>query len=203
MGIKAVIWDVGGVLVRTEDYTSRDQLAANLGFTRMELEELVYGLESGRLAQLGEISVEEHWRNILRVLDLKPDRLKDLQESFWGGDSLDTELIDYIRSLRREYKTGLLSNAFPDLRPMVESVWKIADAFDKMIISSEVGLMKPDTRIYRLAVRQLGIKPSEGVFIDDFLRNIHAARSVDLHAIHFTSPSQAIDSLEELLGRGG
>ena len=52
MAIKAVIWDVGGVLVRTEDYRSREQLALSLGMDRLELEELVYGLDSGRRAQL-------------------------------------------------------------------------------------------------------------------------------------------------------
>lgn len=202
MAIKAVIWDVGGVLVRTEDYTLREQLAQSLGMSRLELEEHVYGLESGKRVQLGEIPADEHWANVLRSLDLGAGRLRDFQKRFWGGDYLDVELIDYIRSLRRTYKTGLLSNAFPDLRPMAVEKWKFADAFDEMIISAEVGLMKPDARIYHLAVKKLGVEPPEAVFLDDFLHNVEGARAVNMHAVHFKNPAQAKNALEKILRVG-
>jgi epoxide hydrolase-like predicted phosphatase len=200
MAIKAVIWDVGGVLVRTEDYRSREQLALSLGMDRLELEELVYGLESGRRAQLGEIPLDDHWNNVLQALNLKSEKLRDFQEGFWGGDRLDVELIEYIRSLRANYKTGLLSNAFSDLRRMAEDVWKFADAFDEMIISAEVGLMKPDARIYKLAADQLGIEPSEAVFLDDFTHNVAGAQAVNMHAVHFKNPAQAKRDLGAILG---
>jgi HAD superfamily hydrolase (TIGR01549 family) len=202
MNIKAVIWDVGGVLVRTEDYSSREQLAKRLGYSRLELEDLVYGLESGRRAQLGEIPLERHWENVLQFLGLGSEELGDFQNRFWAGDYLDSELIDFIRSLRRTCKTGLLSNAFSDLRYLATQVWKIADAFDQMIISAEVGLMKPDARIYQLAVRRLGVQPAEAVFIDDFIHNVEAARMVNLLAIHFKTPTQTKESLAKILRDG-
>jgi epoxide hydrolase-like predicted phosphatase len=202
MSIKAVIWDVGGVLVRTEDYTSREELARSLGISRLELEDLVFGLDSGKRAQLGEISIEEHWDKVRRELGLKPDELPALKDRFWGGDYLDIELVDYIRSLRGEYKTGLLSNAFSDLRYMATQVWKFTDAFDHMIISAEVGMMKPDVRIYQLAVDRLGVAPSEAVFIDDFMHNVDGARLAGLQAVHFRKPDQARQALTKILNDG-
>jgi epoxide hydrolase-like predicted phosphatase len=202
MTIKAVIWDVGGVLVRTEDYTSRQELASSLGISRLELEDLVFGLDSGRRAQLGEISHEEHWENLRLELGLASDEVPAFKESFWGGDYLDVDLVDYIRSLRGQYTTGLLSNAFSDLRYMATQVWKFADAFDQMIISAEVGLMKPDERIYQLAVDRLDVAPFEAVFIDDFLHNVEGARSAGLKAVHFQKPAQAKDELAGILNAG-
>lgn len=202
MGIQAVIWDLGGVLLRTEDYAPRQALAQRYGMTREEIEEFVFSGESGDRAQTGEISVEQHWENQRARLGLSPAELQAFRDQFWGGDRLDTDLVAYIRRLRESYKTGLLSNAFSDLRRVVTETWKFADAFDEMIISAEVGLVKPDPRIYHLALERLGVTPEAAVFIDDFSRNVDGARAVNLKAIHFKDPQQACAELEDLLNGG-
>jgi epoxide hydrolase-like predicted phosphatase len=202
MAIKAVIWDLGGVILRTEDFSSRQALADRMGKPRAELEDLVFNGDSGDRAQLGEISVDEHWENIRRRLGLDAAGISEFQFQFWGGDQLDVELVDTIRSLRGRYKTALLSNAFSDLRQVVTSLLNFSDAFDEMIISSELHLMKPDPRIYQLALQRLGVAAQEAVFIDDILQNVEGARSQGINTIHFRQRSQALDELEQVL-KGG
>jgi HAD superfamily hydrolase (TIGR01509 family) len=68
-----------------------------------------------------------------------------------------------------------------------------------MVISAEVRIVKPDPRIYHLALDQLGVAPEAAVFIDDYARNVEAARREKLYAIHFKDPGQARRQLEELL----
>jgi epoxide hydrolase-like predicted phosphatase len=199
MAIRAVIWDMGGVLLRTENYTSREKLARRLNLSRNDLEELVFWGESGRLAQLGEITIDQHWENLRRKFDLSHQSMVDFKEEFWGGDQVDMELIDYIRGLRSCYKTGLLSNAFSNLRQVISEVWKFDDVFDEMIISAEEGLVKPDDRIYSLALERLGVSAEEAVFIDDFSQNIEGARLLNIRTIHFKSSQQVLAELEELL----
>jgi epoxide hydrolase-like predicted phosphatase len=202
MAIKAVIFDLGGVLLRTEDFSSRQALADRMGKPLAELENLVFNGDSGDRAQLGEISVDEHWENIRRMLGLDAAGISEFQRQFWEGDQLDVELVDAIRSLRGRYKTGLLSNAFSDLRQVVTSIFQISDAFDEMIVSSELHMMKPDPRIYQAALQRLGVAAEEAVFIDDLLDNVEGALSQGLHAIHFRQRSQALGELERLL-KGG
>jgi len=202
MGIQAVIWDLGGVLLRTEDYAPRRALAQRYSMTLGELEDFVYSGESGDRAQRGEISVEQHWENLRARLGLSPAEFQAFRDQFWGGDRLDTDLVAYIRQLHGDFKTGLLSNAFSDLRRLVAETWKFADVFDEMIISAEVGLVKPDPRIYHLALDRLGVAPEAAVFIDDFSRNIEGARRVKLNAIHFKDLQQARHELESLLNGG-
>lgn len=202
MPIRAVIWDLGGVLLRTEDFTSRQALADRMGKPRFELENLVFDNDSGDRAQLGEISVDEHWENIRRILGLDEAGIGEFRWQFWEGDRLDVALVDYIRSLRGRYKTGLLSNAFSDLRRVVTSTLKISDAFDEMVISAEIHLMKPDPRIYQYALQRLGVAPQEAVFIDDIWRNVEGARSLGMYAIHFRGTTQARADLEQLLNGG-
>ena len=199
MAIRAVIWDLGGVLVRTEDNRSRDRLAERYGMNRSQVEELVYGHEAGKRAQRGEVSYEDHWEYLRQQLSLAPEKLGEFQQAFWGGDRMDRGLIDYIRSQHGRYKTALLSNAFTDLRRMITDEWKIGDAFDELVISAEIGVMKPDPQIYQIALERLGVAAPEAVFIDDFERNVVAAKALNMHAIRFKNAVQIRADLETLL----
>lgn len=199
MPIRAVIFDLGGVLLRTEDRAPREQLARSLGMTYDELSQLIFNSESARSATLGKITKQAHWVKVRDMLKLSRDEFTRVSPAFWGGDKMDENLIAYLRSLRSKYRTALLSNAWDDLRENIESRWKIADAFDEIIISSEIGIAKPDPLIYRIALERLGVDPEEVVFVDDFIENVEAARSVGMIGIHFTSPEQARLELNNLI----
>jgi epoxide hydrolase-like predicted phosphatase len=199
MSIRAVIFDLGGVLVRTEDRTSRSKLAKRLGLTYDELSALVFDSQSALKATKGEITAEEHWDEVCKALGLSKEEYPQVPLEFWGGDTLDHGLINYLRNLRPQYKTALLSNAWDDLRQMIEEVWKFDDAFDQILISAEVGLVKPDRFIYEKVLSELDVKPAEAVFVDDFPENVAGAKTVGLEAIRFISPEQALQDLERLL----
>jgi len=112
---------------------------------------------------------------------------------------VDEKLVAFIRSLRPKYRTGMISNAWSELRPWLKEL-RIADAFDHIVISSEVGLAKPDPRIFQLALDDLGISPQEAVFIDDFEVNIEAAGEIGMHAILFRNTEQTIAEIRSILG---
>ena len=199
MTIRAVIWDVGGVLVRTEDPAPRLKLAARLGISDQDLETVVFGDPQHMQAQLGQIHARQQWEQACQVVGWPLEDVEGFRQAFFEGDRLDADLVDYIRSLRPRYLTGLLSNAMDDVRSQIEGQWKMADAFDAMIISAEIGLVKPDPLIFHAALQALNIPPAEAVFIDDFERNILGAQAVGLHTIHFTNPAQVRSDLDSLL----
>lgn len=197
MAIRAVIWDLGGVLVRTEDPLPRTRMAERLGLSRTELEQTVFAGEWSDRATIGQIESAELWQRICLQFKLPLEECAALQQAFWGGDRLDRDLVNYIRMLRRSYRTALLSNAFSDLRSSLER-WGIVDAFDQLIISAEVGLMKPDPRIFKLVLDRLGVAPGEAAFIDDFSVNVRAAQAAGIHAIRFLDPIKTKAELEDL-----
>ncbi len=198
--IRAIIFDLGGVLLRTPDFSPRERLAASLGYTRLELETLFFGGQSGTAAQLGEISTQQHWEFIRQTLGLTQSGFELFLEQFWGQDEMDYALVDVIRSLRPRCRTALLSNNFSDLRCWLVEKWAVADAFDELIISSEVGILKPDLLIYQLTLSRLGVQACEAVFVDDFLHNVEAAQALGMHAVHFRNSDQALTELGALLG---
>lgn len=199
MAIKAIIFDLGGVLLRTADYAPREKLAARMGMNRHELEEFIFGGESGDRAQRGEISIQEHWENLRRQINCSPAEFGALLDEFFAEDELDSPLIDYVRILHQSYKTALLSNAWDDLRQVIAEKWHFEDAFDTIIISAEVGLAKPDPRIFQLALTRLGVEAGQAIFVDDMQRNVVGAKSVGLQAIQFQTSQQMQLDLEQLL----
>jgi epoxide hydrolase-like predicted phosphatase len=199
VSIKAIYFDIGGVLVRTVNRASRNRLAVRLGMTAEALEELVFSGENGRKAQRGEITAEQQWAYVCQQINWPPMKWRDLEAKFFAGDRLDIELVGYIRSLHGRYKTGVISNALSDVRAAIDNKWHMADAFDAITISAEVGVMKPDARIFQIALQSLGLQPAEAVFVDDFLHNVEGARAVGMHAIQFRSPEQVRLDLEAML----
>lgn len=117
---------------------------------------------------------------------------------FFAGDIVDRTILDYLRSLRPKYKTGLISNAWSGLRNYILRE-KFDDAFDYMIISAEVGAAKPSEEIFHIALQQLGVSPNEAVFVDDFLPNIEACQKIGMHGIHFRDVESAMKQLKSLL----
>ncbi len=199
MTIRAVISDLGGVIVRTHDHQPRARWERQLGMAPHALERLVFWGEAGEKAALGQIQPEEVWTWVIDRLGLTPGDRAVLESDFWAGDGVDDRLIDYFRGLRPGLKIALLSNAWTSLRTALESEWQIADVFDAIVVSAEVGLAKPDPRIYHLALAELGISPGEAVFLDDMQENIDAARFVGMHAVRFESTEQAINDINGIV----
>ena len=197
--IKTVIFDFGGVLVRTEDPEPRRLLAEEHGMAYNELANLVYGSDTSILATRGEITADEHKKAVMDSLGLPHDSFQEFGDEFWRGDLLDTHLIQFIDGLKEHYTTALLSNAWDDLRPLLSSLWDIEKVFDHIFISAEMGMAKPDPIIYQEVRKRLNQDPSELIFVDDFIENVLAARESGWHAIHFQSPECALTELAEYL----
>lgn len=197
--IKALIFDMGGVLLRTESLEPRQRLAAKLGLSLEELYRLVFESEEDCLVQLGIMPPEVRWQRIGQQFGLSDEEMAAFRREMFAGDVLDLELVNYIRSKRRHYKTALLSNAPARLETMLHNEWHIADCFDVIVISALVGMMKPDPAIYRLTLNQLQVAPQEAVFIDDMRENVEAAAALGIHAIQFTTRDVTLKELEALL----
>jgi epoxide hydrolase-like predicted phosphatase len=201
MSIRAVFFDLGGVIVRTEFQAPRQRLAERLGMEYDDLVKIVFDSDSGYKATMGEISSDEHWASVIQRLKRPASELLAIRDEFFAGDIVDRTLLDYLRALRGKYKTGLISNAWGDLRDYIVKE-KFDDAFDKMIISAEVGAAKPEPKIFQIALEQLGVRPKEAVFVDDFLINIEGCEKVGLKGIHFKDPGSALQQLKKLLSTG-
>lgn len=199
MSIHAVIIDMGGVIVRTEDKEPRDRMAERFGLTRDQINALVFDSPTAQLATIGKLPLEQHWAQICQTLHVPVEEAHSLEKEFFAGDSVDWRLVDYLRSLRPRHATALLSNAWNGLREKLDMEWGILDAFDQVVISAEVGLAKPDPRIFALTLERLKVTAAQAVFVDDFPENTGAAAAAGLHVVRFLNTDQTITDIEAAL----
>jgi epoxide hydrolase-like predicted phosphatase len=109
------------------------------------------------------------------------------------------ELLNYVQQLRPQCKVGVLSNCRAGLFEEFFSDEERARLFDAVVVSSEVGLMKPQPEIYLLACQRLGVRPQEALFFDDLAGYCNAAVGVGMHAAVYTSNHQAMQEITALL----
>ena len=197
--IKAVIWDMGGVLLRTNGEESRRELAKEFQVSPDVLYKLVFDSPSAEKATVGLISEIDHWNVVADALNLSRDRIQELQDRFWAEDFIDKTLVEFIKKLKQVYKTGLLSNAWSGARQSLyqRNDWDLV--FQYSMFSYEVRMRKPEARIYERILALMGVQAHEAIFVDDLLENIEAANAVGIHGIQFKSTQQAMSEVNQLL----
>jgi glucose-1-phosphatase len=196
--IQAIIFDVGGVLLRTEDRSYRRRWEEKLGLDDWAADEIVFNSEMGVQAQTGLVTEETHWQWVGQHLGLSPAELSQFRQDFWAGDRLDEALVAYIGRLQGRYQTAIISNAMDGLRHSLTHTYPIAQFFDLIVVSAEEKVMKPKPEIYQRTLARLGRQPHEAVFIDDFRHNVLAARELGMTAVHFSADLNLPHELEKM-----
>jgi len=196
--IKAIIWVLEGVLILTDDNNMPLTVAKKLNAPYEKVREIFFSDANDRV-DLGEITKDQFNEYLLDTLQISREKKYLLEEFLNEEFYIDKDLLIEITGLRREYKMGLLSNFSDDLRPKIDNEWGIGSAFDEIIISSEVGVIKPDPAIFNLMLDRLGVKAEESVFIDDRIKNIDGAKEMGFHTIFFTDKDQALEELARIL----
>ena len=197
--IKAIIFDYGWVLMRTEDLAPRRKWEVRLGMPEWRLADVVFDNPISERATIGLSDVDDVWQHVSELLNLEPHELVELRKDFWSGDRLDKVLTDFVTSQRPYCHTAVLSNAWPGTRQIFENHPELKEAFETWIISSEEGVAKPDPEIYERALRQLGVHAEEAAFVDDTTANVVAARRLGIMGVEFQTTDQALHELEMLI----
>jgi len=91
-----------------------------------------------------------------------------------------------------------LTNFSHETWPVARARFEFLGRFEDVVVSGEVGMVKPDPRIYRLAIERCRLEPARTVFVDDLPANVEAARGEGLHAVHFTTPERLREELAAL-----
>jgi putative hydrolase of the HAD superfamily len=123
------------------------------------------------------------------------DRTAGMLTRMFAGMRVEASMVDAVRAARDAgVRTGLLSNSW-GLEYEREG-WDTL--FDAVVISSEVGLRKPDPAIYALAADRLGLPPEQIVFVDDLRPNVRAAVAAGMVGVQHVEVAVTLDELEAL-----
>jgi putative hydrolase of the HAD superfamily len=151
--------------------------------------QLLIGLETGKLPE------EEFEPRFAQMLGVPSAGLID---GLFAGSSPDEPMVAAVLKARRSgIRTGLISNSWGTRR---YDRGRLAELFDGVVISGEVGIRKPAPEIYEMGARAIGVEPPACVFVDDLPFNLEPAARLGMATVHHTSAEQTIAELERLLG---
>jgi FMN phosphatase YigB (HAD superfamily) len=199
MPIRAVVFDIGGVLEITPAGHLERTWEPALGLPAGELGRLLAGVSAaGMVGAISEVQAE---RSIAEILGLDASQSRAFLADLWAEylGTLNTELAAYFGRLRPRYRTGIISNSFVGARRREQACYGFGELTDLIVYSHEAGMAKPDPRIYQLACDGLGVPAQDVVFLDDVPRFVAAARQAGMHAVLFRDTAQAIADVQALL----
>jgi len=185
--IRAVIFDCFGVLITDSLQVMHDQLAAVNPASARELKDMV------QLTNKGLLSPDDTRARAAALFGLDVDSYAAKVRS---GEAKNEPLLRYILTLRTDYKTALLSNIGAGSLHKRFSETELAELFDEVVASGEVGYAKPDPKVFQLTADRLGLRCDECLFTDDRKGFCEAAQATGMQAIVYSDFEQFRSELE-------
>ena len=203
MTITTILFDFGGVLYKMPDPKGIDKWTKLLGIKPTpEITAMLSNPHESEFVKdicLGKISEEEVWGMIGNQWSVAPGLIRRIRRNFLSKRSLNRQMVDFLASLKEEFQLGILSNAGDQARSLMTEVLHLDHYVDEIIISAEEGVIKPDKKIYQIAMNRMGAMPDQILFIDDYFENVQAAERLGMKAIHFTENQQGSEAIREIL----
>jgi epoxide hydrolase-like predicted phosphatase len=187
MAVRGIIFDCFGVLC----HGSLDYLRSIA--PREHLQELN---DLSHASDYGYISSTEYAQKISEIIGRPADEIMKLTRA---QRVRSDAMIQLVRSLRPRYKVAMLSNIGRGVINELFTPQELNELFDTVVLSSEVGIVKPNPQVYELVADRLGVLPEECVMIDDLPINVSGAQDVGMSGLVCTSAEQCKTDLQILL----
>jgi putative hydrolase of the HAD superfamily len=190
--LKAVLFDFGGVFTDSP-FHAVSAYGEKIGASHEQVTEIVFGGYAvdgdhpWHQVERGEITLEAA-RDGIMALGREHGLDVDIWDVFMAmaenGGGLRDELVEYVRRIRGAgLATGIITNNVVEFREHWRGMLPVAELFDFIVDSSEVGMRKPNPAIFEKALQIAGLAPDEVIFLDDFEGNIIAARALNIRSL--------------------
>ncbi|HEX9594936.1 MAG TPA: HAD-IA family hydrolase [Candidatus Saccharimonadales bacterium] len=183
--VKAIIFDYFGV-ISSDEYWNLVKTDKNVTSDFLNMANRV---------NLGSL----HWKDFMQMIADRTGQTLEQVKAMYSSERINPQVVALAKELHENYMIGMITNAHHEfLEPIIEKVG-LEEVFDAIIISSKVGYIKPDKRIFDIALKELGVTAGETIFIDDIERNIAGAEVAGIKSIHYKSFKQLKQELEGAL----
>lgn len=198
MNVRALFWDVGGVLLTNAwDHTERTAAMEHLGLDQKEFhdrhEAVVESFETGKMTLDEYLDETVFYRSRSFAREAFTEFMFSLSQPI-------PEVLKYARALAstKKYFMGTINNESRELNQYRIDKFEFRLMFRVFVSSCFVGLRKPDGGIYRLALETTQFNPQECVFIDDRRENLEAPAKMGMHTIQMQNVEQLEKDLEKI-----
>lgn len=203
MNIRAVIFDVGTVLVHEEPVEQLlDRWHERSGIERERLAEALSAMDPEATA-IGRITEQDVIDGLVEQFELTDEQVEVWMADLWDWycGSPNEMVCEYARALRPTHATAILTNSMDGARREEARRFGFDEQFDALVYSHEIGCAKPDPKTFAHVLELLGREPQETAFVDDRLENVESAADLGLRAVHYLDSVSTLATLDRLLDR--
>ena len=196
MTIKAIVFDIGGVLEITPNLGTDSKWEQKLNLEKNAINDRMHDVWEG--GSIGTITIQQVHAEVGKRMGWDGAQVNAYMDDVWREylGTLNVELAEYFRNLRPKYKTAIISNSFVGAREKEAEHYQFDTICDFIVYSHEVGLRKPDARIFELACERLELQPNEVIFVDDHADVYASAVEMGMHCFEFKDNAQIIAAIE-------
>ncbi len=194
--IRAIIFDIGGVLVMPGTFRFLTGKYAKMMNTDKDRVHKVFK-KHWKMWSTGKINEDEFFMDFLQELKAKEDK-ETIKKTFYSVWEPDNATFEIVQRLRKRYKIFALTNQSRELFGFLREKYGLGKIFDDIFASYDVKFAKPDPRFFEHVLKETGIKPEECVFIDDREENTKVAKKLGMKAIVFKNPEDTEKQLQKL-----
>ena len=203
MTIKAIIFDLGGVIVNLDYSNFYKQIIALSPLEKPQTRIMLEFFRQSDLYHQGKMTDEEFYKLACEILQVCMINQNQFYEAFNSiiSDSSQPGMISLLKDLKdmKRYKLIALSNVNSSHWDyLLNKKWDFLEYFGEFILSHEVHLTKPDPRIFQLAIEKSECNAEEIVYVDDGLNNIRSANDLGIRGIYFTNVEDLIEEFKKL-----
>jgi epoxide hydrolase-like predicted phosphatase len=147
-------------------------------------------------SDLGKLSRSDFNKEVSKLTGIP---VPEIARGIEAEIAIDRALVTYTEKLRLlGYRVACLSNGSHEWTLQVINEHGLEHLFEQVILSGDLGIVKPDPEIYLQALRQLGVQPPQVIFIDDRKANVDAAEALGIRSLVFTDTPSLIEDFEQL-----
>lgn len=197
--IEALLFDLGGVVIEI-DFGRVFQVWQ--GLSRLSLDDIRrrFKMDAAyRRHERGEIGASEYFAHLRATLGLEGS---DEEIALGWNRIFGNEIPETVKCIQLA-RRGLPCYAFTNSNPIHRAAWTVAypnaiAAFERIFVSSELGLRKPERAAFDAVARAIGADPSTILFFDDTLENVQGARAAGMHAVLVREPADVEEALQNI-----
>jgi glucose-1-phosphatase len=195
--VSHIVTDMGGVLVQLE-WQQRVAALLHQPISLDQLHHLWVTAASTRAFETGEIGFAEFAQRFVAEFELtaSPEQVQAEFLQIVQAPMPDCQTV--LAALKRDFHLSLLSNTNPAHCDKLQTQYDFFSPFDRLFLSYQIGLMKPDPEIFRHVISQLKTDPENIAFFDDGRANVEAAKHAGIQAFQVESPAALWEVVQSL-----
>ena len=197
--IKGIVFDLDGVffLNGTENFIKNVSEKLNLPKEKV-IQSYKKSDEMNKFYKTGKWNGDQYWSWFIKELEIDSTK-EELIELLSQGYIVNQQVLDLCRELRSKgYKTLVCSNNFPERIEILNKKFDFLKEFDTTIFSFEVGILKPNHKIYKILCKKSELKPEEIFLADDAEKNIESAKEFGIHTVFYSNFEEIVNELKNL-----